>query len=101
MNTIMAQVQQMQSRMKEIQDELAKKTVSASSGGGMVTVTMTGKQEILEIKLDPVCVDNRDIPMLEDLVRAATNQAVKKSRELMAEEMKKVTGGLPLPVDLF
>jgi DNA-binding YbaB/EbfC family protein len=97
---LMKHVQQMQEQAKRIQEGLAHKTVSASSGGGMVNVTVNGKQEITEIKIDPVVVDGKDIPMLEDLVLAAVNQGMRKSRELMAEEMKQLTGGLPLPFDI-
>ena len=97
---LLKQAQQLQEQVKKIQEELGRKTVSASSGGGMVSVTVTGRQELLSIKLDPVCVDGRDIPMLEDLILAAVNQGLKKSRELMAEEMKGLTGGLPLPFDI-
>ncbi len=98
---LLKQVQKMQEQAKKIQEQLADKTVTVSSGGGMVTVTMTGRQEIKEIKLDPICVDSRDIPMLEDLILAAVNQAVLRSKELAAEEMKQLTGGIPLPFDLF
>lgn len=97
---LLKQAQQLQEQVKKIQEELGRRTVSASSGGGMVSVTVTGRQELLSIKLDPVCVDSRDIPMLEDLILAAVNQGLKKSRELMAEEMKGLTGGLPLPFDI-
>ncbi|HOO45791.1 MAG TPA: YbaB/EbfC family nucleoid-associated protein [Deltaproteobacteria bacterium] len=97
---IMKQVQKMQEQAKRIQEQLANRTVTVSSGGGMVTVTMTGRQEIKEIRLDPVCVDSRDIPMLEDLILAAVNQGIQRSRELASEEMKQLTGGIPLPFDL-
>jgi len=97
---IMKQVQKMQEQAKRIQEQLAAKTVTVSSGGGMVTVTMTGRQEIKEITLDPVCVDSWDIPMLEDLILAAVNQGIQRSRELASEEMKQLTGGIPLPFDL-
>ena len=97
---LLKQAQQLQEQVKKIREELGRRTVSASSGGGMVSVTVTGGQELLSIKLDPVCVDSRDIPMLEDLILAAVNQGLKKSRELMAEEMKGLTGGLPLPFDI-
>lgn len=97
---LLKQAQQLQEQVKKIQEELGRRTVTASSGGGMVSVTVTGGQELLSIKLDPVCVDSRDIPMLEDLILAAVNQGLKKSRELMAEEMKGLTGGLPLPFDI-
>ncbi len=98
---LLKQVQKIQEQAKRIQEELANKTVTASSGGGMVTVTVTGRQEIKEIKIDPVCVDSRDIPMLEDLILSAVNLGIKKSRELVSEEMKQLTGGLPLPFDIF
>jgi DNA-binding YbaB/EbfC family protein len=94
------QVQKMQEQAKKIQEGLALKTVTASSGGGMVNVTVNGRQEVMQIRIDPVCVDSNDIPMLEDLVLAAVNQGLRKSRELMAEEMKQLTGGLPLPIDI-
>ena len=100
-NELLKQVQKMQEQAKKIQEQLANKSVTASSGGGMVTVTMSGKQEIREIKLDPVCVDPRDIPMLEDLILAAVNQAVLRTKELASEEMKQLTGGIPLPFDMF
>ncbi|HHO76989.1 MAG TPA: YbaB/EbfC family nucleoid-associated protein [Deltaproteobacteria bacterium] len=97
---IMKQAQKMQEQAKKIQEQLGNKTVTTSSGGGMVTITMTGRQEIREIKLDPVCVDSRDIPMLEDLILAAVNQGIHRSKELAAEEMKQLTGGIALPFDL-
>lgn len=98
---LLKQVQKMQEQAKKIQEQLADKTVTVSSGGGMVTITMTGRQEIKEIKLDPICVDSRDITMLEDLILAAVNQGILRSKELAAEEMKQLTGGIPLPFDLF
>ncbi len=101
LNAILKQVQNLQAQMKTVQNELAAQTVTAESGGGMVTAVVSGRQEIKQIKLDPICVDPRDIPMLEDLIVAAVNQALKKSRELANDEMRKLTGGLPLPFDLF
>ena len=101
MNGLLKQIQHMQTKIKEIQAQLANRTVSAQSGGGMVSVTVNGRQEVKEIRLDPICVDKRDISMLEDLILAAVNQGIKKSRELAADELKSVTGGLPLPIDLF
>lgn len=98
---LMKQVQKIQEQVKSIQEQLSRETVTASSGGGMVTVTVNGRQQLTEVKLDPVCVDSRDIPMLEDLILTAVNQAMQKSRELMAEEMKQLTGGIPLPFDIF
>ncbi len=101
LNAILKQVQNLQAQMKTVQNELAAQTVTAESGGGMVTAVVSGRQEIKQIKLDPICVDPRDIPMLEDLIVAAVNQALKKSRELANDEMRRLTGGLPLPFDLF
>ncbi|HPI92632.1 MAG TPA: YbaB/EbfC family nucleoid-associated protein [Deltaproteobacteria bacterium] len=94
---LLRQAGQLQERIKEIQEQLSRKTVTADTGGGMVSVTVNGRQEIVSIRLDPQCVDPRDIPMLEDLILTAINQGMRRSRELAAEEMKQVTGGLPLP----
>ena len=97
---IMQQAQQMQSRLQEIQDELAKKTVSAAAGGGMVTVTADGKGQVRSIKLDPSVVNPNDVEMLEDLVLVAVSEAQKKAAELAQGEMGKLTGGLDLPFKL-
>jgi len=97
MQEIMRQAQQMQKKIAQIQEEMANRTVSASSGGGMVTVTASGSQEVTDIQIDPTVVDPDDVGMLQDLVVAATNEALKKSREMMEEEMSKVTGGVKLP----
>lgn len=97
MQEIMRQAQQMQKKIAQIQEEMANKTVSASSGGGMVTVTASGSQEITDIQIDPNVVDPSDVGMLQDLVVAACNEALKKAKEMMEEEMSKVTGGMKLP----
>jgi hypothetical protein len=97
MQEIMRQAQQMQKKIAQIQEEMANKTVTASSGGGMVTVTASGSQEITDIQIDPTVVDPDDVSMLQDLVVAASNEALKKAREMMEEEMSKVTGGMKLP----
>ena len=76
---------------------MAERSVEASSGGGMVTVTANGKQEVLSIRIEPEVVDPDDIDMLQDLVAAAVNEALKKAQEMVSEEMAKVTGGLQLP----
>jgi DNA-binding YbaB/EbfC family protein len=94
---MMKQIQKMQSKMEEIQKELENKRVEGSSGGGMVKVIANGKQEILEIKIDPEVVNKEDVEMLEDLILAAVNQAKEKSQEIQTEEMSKLTGGLKLP----
>jgi len=94
---IMKQAQKMQAKMAQIQEELAQKTVEASAGGGMVRVQANGKQEILSILIEPDVVDAEDVEMLQDLVLAAVNDALRKAQEMMAEEMKKVTGGMSIP----
>lgn len=98
---LMKQAQQMQERVKKLQEEAAGKTVEASSGGGMVTVVANGRQEVLSIKIDPSVVDPKDIEMLQDLVAAAVNEALRKSQDLMKEEMGKLTAGMGLPPGLI
>jgi len=94
---IMKQAQQMQERLAKLQEEAGKKMVEASAGGGMVTVVANGKQEILSVKIDPEVMSGNDKEMIQDLVVAAVNEALRKSRDLMAEEMKALTGGLQIP----
>jgi hypothetical protein len=94
---IMKQAQAMQEKMAKVQEEVAKKRVEASAGGGMVTVVANGKQEILSVKIDPEVVDPKEVEMLQDLIVAAVNEAQKKAQELMAEELKGLTGGLRIP----
>ncbi len=94
---ILKQAQQMHAKIAQLQEEMAAKTVEASSGGGMVNIVMNGKQEVLSIRIDPEVVNKEDIGMLQDLVAAAINEAIRKSQEMMTEEMKKVTGGLSIP----
>jgi nucleoid-associated protein EbfC len=97
MGNLMGQVQQMQSNIGEMRDRVREKTVEGRAGGGIVTVTANGASEILRISIDPVAVDPRDVPMLEDLVAAATNDALTQARELMKSEMATATGGIPIP----
>lgn len=101
LSNIMKQAQQMQERVKKLQDEAGAKTVEASSGGGMVTVVANGRQEILSIRIDPSVVDPKDLEMLQDLVTAAVNEALRKSQDLMKEEMGRLTAGMGLPPGLF
>lgn len=96
-NDLMKQAQFLQEKLAKIQEEAAHKTVEASSGGGMVTVTANGRQEILSVKIDPEVVNPAEVEMLQDLVLAAVNEARRRSQELMAEEMKGLTGGIPIP----
>ena len=91
------QAQVMQKKMEEMQRELKERVVEGSSGGGMVTAKMNGRQELLSVKIDPEVVGPKDVEMLEDLVAAAVNQASKKSQELYEQEMAKLTGGLNIP----
>lgn len=97
MGNIMKQAQQMQQKMLKLQEELAQKTVEASVGGGMVTVTVNGKSEVLRVKIEPQAVDPSDVEMLEDLVVAGVNEALRKAHDMVAGEMSKLTGGLKIP----
>ena len=92
--------QQMQARMSELQTELGKQTVTSSAGGGMVTVTADGKGRVRAIKIDPTVVDASDVEMLEDLVVAAVSEAQQRAQKLYEEEIRKLTGGLPLSFQL-
>jgi DNA-binding YbaB/EbfC family protein len=94
---IMKQAQQMQRRMAQLQEELANKQVEASAGGGMVTATVNGKQQLLGLKIDPAAVDPDDVEMLQDLITAAVNEALKQSQQMASEEMSKLTGGMSIP----
>jgi DNA-binding YbaB/EbfC family protein len=94
---IMKQAQQMQRRMAQLQEELANKQVEASAGGGMVTATVSGKQQLIGLKIDPAAVDPEDVEMLQDLVTAAVNEALKQSQQMASEEMSKLTGGMSIP----
>ena len=97
MGNMMKQAQKLQSKMLKLQEELADRTVEGSSGGGMVKVVATGKQQIVSIEIDKEVVDPEDIEMLQDMVVAATNDALNKSQEMVTSEMGKLTGGLNIP----
>jgi DNA-binding YbaB/EbfC family protein len=88
--------QQVQAKMTELQRSLEATQLSASSGGGMVTVTVDGKGDVKRVQIDPTCVDPRDVEMLEDLVLAAVTEAQGKARAAYEQEMRRATGGLPL-----
>ncbi len=94
MGNLLKQAQQLQEQIQKVQEGLAEKRVEASVGGGMVTAVANGRNEIVQIKIDPEVVDAEDVEMLEDLIVAAVNQALAKSQELANEEMSKVAGGL-------
>lgn len=97
LNNIMKQAQKMQKRMLEIQEELANRTVEATVGGGVITAVVNGQQELVSITIAPEVVDPEDIEMLEELVVAAVREAGIRARELMTEEMGKLTGGINIP----
>jgi len=93
----MQQVKALQDKMAKVQEELAEKTVESTAGGGMVTVVANGRQEVVSLRIDPQVVDPQDIEMLQDLVVAAVNDALRKSQELAADEMAKLAGGINIP----
>jgi DNA-binding YbaB/EbfC family protein len=97
MSNIMKQAQAMQEQMAKVQEQAAAKTVSGTAGGGIVSVTANGAMQIVSVTLDPDVVKSGDVEMLQDLVVAAANDALRKAHEMMAEEMKSVTGGLKIP----
>ena len=94
---MMKQAQALQDQLAKLKDEVASKTVQASAGGGMVEATVNGAQEIISIRIDPEVMKDQDVDMLQDLVLSATNEALRKSRELMADELKGLTGGMQIP----
>ena len=94
---MMKEAQKLQEKMLAMQEEIAKRKVEATAGGGMVTVEANGNQEILSIKIDPEVINKDDAQMLEDLVLAACNEALRKSRELVQQELGKLTGGMKIP----
>ena len=94
---IMKEAQKLQQQLAAVQDEVAKRKVDATAGGGMVTVEANGKQELVSIKIDREVINPDDAQMLEDLVLAACNEALRKSREMVQQELGKLTGGLKIP----
>jgi len=101
MNNMMRQVQKMQKEMQKLQEEIEQRTVEASAGGGAVTVVATGKKEIVSITIKPEVIDPEDAEMLQDLITAAVNEAIRQADEMLSREMGKITGGLNLPGGLF
>lgn len=97
LGAIMKMAQELQGNMAKVQEDLAKHTVEAQSGGGMVTAVVNGHHEVVSLKIDKVVVDPNDVGMLQDLVRAAINQAMNKMREEAKEKMASVTGGMGIP----
>lgn len=98
---IMKQAQKMRAEMERIQAEAAGKTVEGSAGGGMVTVVANGRGEVLSVRIDPEVARGEDLEMLQDLVAAAANDALRKARELLTQEVSRLAGGLGLPPGLL
>ncbi len=97
MNQLMKQAKKRQEQMAKLQEELEKRTVETSAGGGVVTVVANGKKEIVEIVIAPEAVDPDDVEMLQDLIMAAVNEALRQADEMVQGEMGKLTGGLSIP----
>ncbi len=97
MNDLLRQAQVMQTKMSKLQAEMADRTLEATSGGGMVKVTVSGKQEVKSIVIDPKAVDPSDVEMLQDLVLTAVNEGLRQAKDMMEKEMGALTGGLKMP----
>ncbi|MFX4262908.1 YbaB/EbfC family nucleoid-associated protein [Pelotomaculum propionicicum] len=97
MNKMMKQVQKMQQDMMKLQEELGERKVESTAGGGAVKVVANGKNEIISIEIKPEAVDPEDVEMLQDLITAAVNEALRKAQEMVSQEMGKITGGLKIP----
>jgi DNA-binding YbaB/EbfC family protein len=97
MNQMMKQAQKMQKQMEKVQEDLYERELEASSGGGAVSVRVNGRQQVLHVAIKPEVVDPDDVEMLEDLVLAAVNEALKQAQDMVAQEMGKITGGLNIP----
>lgn len=97
MNKMMKQVQKMQQDMMKLQEELAERKVESTAGGGVVKVIANGKNEVVSIEIKPEAVDPEDVEMLQDLITAAVNEALRKAQEMVSQEMGKLTGGLKIP----
>jgi len=97
LGNLMKEAQKLQAEMAKMQEEAKQKTVEASSGGGMVTVVASGAGEIISITIDKEVVNPEDIEMLQDLVKAAANEALKRAADMVNEEVSKLTGGMQIP----
>jgi len=93
----MKQAQKMQAKIARLQEEMASKTVEVTAGGGMVTAVVSGKNELLSMRIEKDVVDPEDIEMLQDLIVAAVNEGIRRAQEMVSEEMSKITGGLNIP----
>ncbi len=96
-NQILQQAKKMQDRLMKLQEEMGDKTVEAQSGGGMVNCVVNGRQEVVSLKISPEVLEEKDNELLEDLIVAAVNEGLNRSREMVQEEMSKVTGGMQMP----
>lgn len=94
---MLKQMQKLQAEMVRLQEELGERTAEATAGGGVVRAVANGKQELVSIEIRPEAVDPDDVEMLQDLVLTAVNEALRKSRDMVAQEMGKLTGGLGIP----
>lgn len=97
MNSIVRQAQKMQAQIAKVQEEVGKKKVEASTGGGVVTAVVSGNRELLEVKIDPEVVDPEDVEILEEMIIGAVNQAMQTAEDMMNTEVEKITGGLSIP----
>ena len=100
-NELMRQAKRMQGKIEKVREETGKKTVEGTAGGGMVVVVVNGNNEVQSVKIEPDVVDPDEIDMLQDLIVAATNQAMQRANEMMQKELSQVTGGMPMPPGLF
>ena len=97
MEDLLSKAKELQDNLVEKQNEAAKQTIEVSVGGGMVNVVMNGKMELLSIKIDAEVVDKNDVETLEDLIRSAVNEGIRKARDIMSSELSKLTGGMNIP----
>lgn len=97
MGNLFKQAQEIQARLAQVQEELGRKTVEASSGGGMVQVVVNGHLACSSVRVDPAVINPQDKEMLEDLILAAVNEGLRRAREMVSEEMSKITGGFKIP----
>lgn len=97
MQELMRQAKRMQKQMEKAREEAGSRTAEGTAGGGMVTVVANGRSEVVSVTIEKEVVDPEEIEMLQDLVVAATNQALSRANEMMQEELGKLTGGMPIP----
>ncbi|HNX29880.1 MAG TPA: YbaB/EbfC family nucleoid-associated protein [Syntrophomonadaceae bacterium] len=97
MSKMLKQAKQMQEQLSKLQEELEQREIESSSGGGAITLKITGKQQITALKINPDAVDAEDIEMLEDMIMAAVNEGIRKSQEMVSSEMAKITNGMKIP----